>query len=114
MTTKERLFVAKLLRMAADKFGCHSCNDMPKELCDHFTATEWAELDKKYHQHNEHTNTPKESRHVNANFAWMEYFAYMLEEGSVCKVCNGSGKTVWFCGGYEEECYKCNGSGSVK
>ena len=116
MTKKERLFVAKLLRMAEEEFGNHGCNDMPSNLQDHFTQDEWAELDKRYHQYNEHTDNPTESCHVNADFAWMAYFAYVLEteDPDVCLVCKGMGR-VWKDNEYGEceavDCSVCWGSG---
>jgi len=78
MTKKEKQFVAMLLKMASSKFANHCCNDLPKEIESFFTKEEWLDLDKKYHRHNEHTDTPQESHHVNADFAWMSYFANVL------------------------------------
>jgi hypothetical protein len=80
MTPKEKLFLSKLLEMAAEHYGNHICNDLPKSLCDHFSENEWKDLFLKFHQFNEHTDEPKESHPIYMDCAWMDYFAHILKQ----------------------------------
>ena len=81
MTKKEKCFVAKLLKMASDRFSNHICNDLPKDMREYFTNEEWADINLKAAQHNEHTDTPKDITELKW-YDWycMTYFANMLEE----------------------------------
>jgi len=80
MTKKEKLFVAKLLKMAGSSFANHGCNDLPKEMREHFTDEEWAKINMKAAQWNEHTETPKDITEIKW-YDWlsMMYFAKVLE-----------------------------------
>lgn len=80
MTKKEKQFVAMLLRDASDEFSNHGCNDLPEAQENLFTKEEWSDLDTKYHKWNEHTDTPKESYHIGCDWAYMSYFAHILDE----------------------------------
>jgi hypothetical protein len=84
MTNKEKLFVSKLLEMASKEFTRHGCNDLPKEMRDYFTDKEWAEINLKAAQNNEHTDTPKDITELKW-YDWycMTYFAHLLEEESI-------------------------------
>jgi hypothetical protein len=78
MTKKEKQFVSTLLKEAADHYSNHSCNDLSEEQEAIFTQEEWVALDKKFHQYNENTDTPKEDYHTEQDWAWMSYFAHVL------------------------------------
>ena len=81
MNKKEKLFVAKLLRMAANEFSNHGCNDLPEECEKLFTKKEWTKMMKDYHEWN---GDPEEfeggfESHMLMDWLWMDYFANILE-----------------------------------
>ena len=85
MTRKENTFIAKLLRMAANEFSNHGCNDLDSDLEDIFSKEEWIVLMKKYHDYN---GDPKEftgkfESSLLQDWIWMRYFANVLEKEGV-------------------------------
>jgi hypothetical protein len=80
ISKKEKLFISKLLDLAADSFDNHICNDLDRDLEAHFSLEEWKELSLKFHQWNEHTLTPKESYLMQHDSALMSYFSNLLKK----------------------------------
>lgn len=86
MTKKELLLASELLKMAADEFGNHGCNDF--DLFDYgFTENECKQYAKEYHEWNgdpeEYELTLEEKNyHYNyeSDFAVMDYMAHKLRK----------------------------------
>ncbi len=76
MTPKERAFAAQLLKLAADEFGNHGCNDLdwPQD----WTEAERSDFTRRYHEFNgEADDTPYAPL---GDFAAMEFIAHLLLE----------------------------------
>ena len=79
---KNKWLVSKLLRMAADEFGNHGCNDVDEDLADHYTDAEKIALAYQYHEWN---GDPEECDGTVHDFkmigdsSWMAYFADLLK-----------------------------------
>jgi len=52
MTSKEKKLAADLLRIAADEFSNHSCNDIGEEVFKNWTREEKLKLSQSYHDWN--------------------------------------------------------------
>ena len=86
MTPKEILLTSALLKMAADEFGNHGCNDMDKGLLKKigFTDEEKIELARQFHEWNgdleEFEGTIRDFNGL-GDSVWMSFMAHKLKEG---------------------------------
>lgn len=80
MTEKDKMFLAKLLGLAAEHTSRHVCNDLPKELREFYTDDEWRQLTKEFHEWN---GDPEEFEECPDHFmhndgCLMDFFAVKL------------------------------------
>jgi hypothetical protein len=83
MTGAEKRLAARLLRMAADEFGNHGCNDFDLVGDGNMLAKEAKEFRRAYHDWNGDPESFLEDapgRTDLADFAAMSYLAHLLEE----------------------------------
>ncbi len=71
MTDKEKILASKMLKLASNEFGNHSCNDVKDSLYDEWTTEERKQFVKEYHEWN---GDPEE---YNENFLHLPDFAIM-------------------------------------
>ena len=83
MTKQELILSAKLLRMAADEFSNHGCNDVEPELVGHFTQEQDKALCEEIRTWNGDPTSdwPKSLRWAGDD-GLMDFMAYKLEQES--------------------------------
>lgn len=78
MTKKEKLFCAMLLDMASDEFANHCCNDLTAAMEACFTADEWDQLNREYHELNGDPEEFRKGHILPYDWAWMSFMAGKL------------------------------------
>jgi hypothetical protein len=81
MLASEKKLAAMLLRMAADIYSNHGCNDMPREIVASFTPEEQAELAATYNQfmHDDTGDDFNVDMRGTMDWVWMRLLAKKLE-----------------------------------
>lgn len=74
---KELLLAADLLRMAADEFGNHGCNDIDEALVSRFTTEEKIVLAKELGEYNGDPEEERNFMHI-GDYALMGFMAFKL------------------------------------
>lgn len=84
MTPNDKMLAAKLLRLAAERFGNHVCNDFDLRKAGINDPAEWLRIDREAHERNgdPHEHDPNNPREIQADFVLMYSLADALEEDS--------------------------------
>ncbi len=78
MNYKERVLAAKLLKLSADEFGNHGCNDVDDDMYEGWTLAERQQFVKEFHDWNG-DQEEYDPRHINLpDFCLMDYLASKL------------------------------------
>jgi hypothetical protein len=83
MKPAEKKLAAMLLRMAADTYSNHGCNDMPREVIAKFTPEEQAELAPVYNEFMMDDDPDHEGDtelRSTMDWLWMDILAKKLEQ----------------------------------
>jgi hypothetical protein len=79
MTDKEKKLAAGLLKLAADTFANHGCNDIDDELLEGWTEEERQNLMRDYEMVNSHGRDYEEGDEIHEDWIAMLALAYKLE-----------------------------------
>lgn len=80
MTDRENKLAAKMLKLAAEAFGRHGCNDVPDSVYEGWTLDERKAFNKAFHEWNGDPEEYMEDYLHLPDFALMDYLAHRLEQ----------------------------------
>jgi len=79
LTNAEVRLAVAWLKLAAQEFSRHSCNDIPKEILDLLTKEEWDNLERRFQIYNKTPNEYIPGKITHCDGAWMHFLAKRLE-----------------------------------